>query len=103
MDPLPQGRPRNWRRTVRSLKTDPRHGGPPASDVGHGPDDSPPHCLGLPLPNFKGQSHDGMPCYINHNTIHEYWLNNQDDPEDFPGGEHGLAQARRDMKHLKRM
>lgn len=103
MNQLPQGLPRDWRRTVRYLKRDPRHGGPPASNVGYGPDTSPRHPLGLPLPNFRGQHRDGMPCHVNYNTIHEYWLDKQANPQNFTGPGRGLQLSTMDMAHLKRM
>lgn len=85
MNQVPQGLPRDWRRTVRYLKRDPLHGGPPASAPGWGPEDSPLNALGLPLPNFEGLYRDGIPCHINYDTAYEYWLNKQENPQAFNG------------------
>lgn len=101
MDRLPQGLPRDWRRTVRYLKRDPLHGGPPASNVGYGPDSNPLHALGLPLPNFRGIHRDGLPCHVNYDTIYAHWLKAQENPQDFVGIRQGLDLSRSDMNRLK--
>ena len=101
MDKLPQGLPRDWRRTVRYLKTDPRHGGPPASNVGFGPDGGPRRPLGLPLPNFRGLHRDGLPCHVDYDTLHRHWRNKDENPQDFTGPYGGLNAARIDMVRLQ--
>lgn len=100
MDRLPQGLPRDWRRTVRNLKRDPRRGGPPASNVGYGPDSSPLHPLGLPLPNFRGLHRDGMPCHVDFETILQFYRNRHEAPV-FNGPPRGIRLSIMDYCHLK--